>query len=48
MNRPENAANLEHAISASLAAARSLARHANVEFATALRHLQNGTAKVLG
>jgi hypothetical protein len=30
-----------------LAAAESLARHAGVDYAVALRHLQNNTAKVL-
>jgi hypothetical protein len=43
----ENAARVEYAATPSIAAARSLARHANMDLTAALRHLQNGTARIL-
>ena len=47
MSQIENAAVVEYATTASIAAARSLARAAGVDVAVALRHLANGTAKTL-
>jgi hypothetical protein len=47
MSQLENAATVEYATTSRIAAARSLARAANVDVAIALRHLANGTAKTL-
>jgi hypothetical protein len=47
MSGVENATRIEFATTASVAAARSLARAAGVDVAVAARHLANGTARML-
>jgi hypothetical protein len=47
MNRPENAASVEHAATGSLAAYRSLAKAAGVNLSTVLAHARNNTPAVL-